>query len=189
MEFGPIQPANSWYFQVANLLALLCFLQVDLIYLRGIRILSDFFFLLFGIFTLWIGVDAVLWNTFFIVVDIIYIIPLIKQRMPIKLTKAETAFYDTVEKFLSKFQFKMLIDNGEERRYYMSGSQICKEGNPCDEVILFFKIPDNQSVGLYKDGKRIMSVKEGSWIGHIEFISSAPGSKLPLKDSKLVLRA
>ena len=174
--WGPTIPLNGWYFQTSNILRLLCFIQLDMMYLRILRIFSDIFFMLFGIFQLYIGIDVVIWNTLFIIVDTIYLIPLVKQRMPVKLSKQEEAFYKTVEKFLTKFQFKMLIDNGEQRKYHVSGSQICKEGNPCDEVILFFRIPEDKTVVLYKDNKRIMTVQQGSYIGHIEFISQATGS-------------
>jgi hypothetical protein len=126
---------------------------------------------LFGIFTLYIGLDAIIWNTLFIVVDTYFLIPLIKERLPIKLSKQEEEFFKTVEKYMTKFQFKMLIDNGEQRKYYVSGSQICKEGNPCDEVVLFFRIPANRKVTAYKDNKPVMNIEQGSYIGHVEFIS------------------
>lgn len=172
MGWGPLIPLNSVFFQTANILMLICFVQLDMMWLRLIRICADIGFVLFGIFSLYIGLDAIIWNAFFAVVDVIYVIPLIKQRLPIKFTKQEELFYDTVQKFLTPFQFHMLMENGEQREYKMIGSQICQEGNPCDEVIMFFRIPNDKSVGIYKEGKRIMTAKEGSWIGHVEFIST-----------------
>ena len=185
MGWGPLIPINSVFFQTANLLGLLCFIQLDMMYLRMVRICSDIFFVLFGIFTLYIGLDAIIWNLLFVVVDTVYLIPLVKQRMPIKLSKQEEAFYKTVKKYLTKFQFKMLIDNGEERKYHVCGSQICLEGNPCDEIILIFRIPEGKSVVLYKNKKKIMTVQEGSFIGHIEFISKATGDTYTHQNSNV----
>lgn len=111
MGWGPLIPMNSVFFQTANILLLLCFIQLDMMYLRLIRIFGDIFFVLFGIFSLYVGIDAIIWNALFCVIDIIYVIPLIKQRCPIKFTKKETQFYDKVKKFLSPFQCRMLLDN------------------------------------------------------------------------------
>lgn len=36
---------------------------------------------------------------------------------------------------------------------------------------MFFKIPDHKRVCIYKDGQRIMNIKEGSWIGHAEYLN------------------
>ena len=171
MTFGPIKPLNHWLFQVGNILSIISYIQIDIMYLRIIMTATDIWFVLYGFFILNIGIDAVIWNLILAIINLILLIPIIKQRLPIKFTKHELEFYQTVERFLTPFQFNLLIENGEIRTYKEAETQIWLEGNSWGEIILFFRISKHKTVVLYKEGHKMGSVSEGTWIGHAEYLN------------------
>ena len=170
MAFGTIKPLNHWLFQVGNILSIISYIQIDIMYLRIIMMATDLLFVWYGFFILNIGVDAVIWNLILAAINLVLLIPIIKQRLPIKFAKHELELYQTVERFLTPYQFNLLIENGEMRTYKEAGTQIWLEGNSCGEIILFFRIPKHKSVVLYKESHRMASVNEGTWIGHAEYL-------------------
>ena len=171
MAFGPIKPINHWLFQIGNILSIISYIQIDILYLRIIMMITDLLFVWYGIFIINIGVDAIIWNLILAIINFTFLIPIVKQRLPIKFSKHELEFYKTVERFLNPFQFNLLIENGEMRTYREAGTQIWLEGNSCGEIILFFRIPKHKSVVLYKEGHKMGSVAEGTWIGHAEYLN------------------
>lgn len=171
MVFGPLKPVNHWLFQIGNILSIISYIQIDIMYLRIMMMVTDVCFIVYGVFIIYIAIDSVIWNVLLATINIVLLIPIIKQRLPIKFTKHEMEFYQTVERFLSPFQFNLLIENGEERTFKAAGTQICLEGNSCGEIILFFRIPKHKRVVLFKEGHKMGTVNEGTWIGHAEYLN------------------
>ena len=135
-------------------------------------ILASVIFCYWSVAVKWISLDALVWNLLFLIIHVFLSIPLIKQRLPIHLSSEEQQFYDLrMAKFLTKHQFKLLIDNGQFNNVTLH-SQIVNEGDYCNKIIMMFNIPSNMRVQLYKGSAKLIPSVSGSWLGTIEYLDT-----------------
>ena len=142
---------------------------MTLLYLRAILILASCFFIAWGYIVLNIAADLIIWNSLFIIINIIYAIPLIKEQKPIKLPKDHRKiYYDYFSRKMSKAHFKYFWSFAKKKTIDRIDTQLIKEGNPFEELLFIHEIPEDKSVILRKGPRKLLNMIEGSWVGMIE---------------------
>lgn len=155
---------------VNNFLIQCSYLNVDILYIRMFLILVAVSFMTFAITVGNVFLDSILFNTVFIIINIIYIIPLVKKRLPVKLSPLEERIFEKdFKKHMSRRLFKDFIQNGYIRTY-ADGGQICHSGDGFSGVFYTALINPNYKVVYTKQGNEYLTVKENSWIGVVEYV-------------------
>ena len=118
-----------------------------------------------------VQVDTVIFNSIFVIINILQSIPLILKLLPIKLTLLENEIYNRdFKSYLTPNQFKLFISSFESEMHSTNNSQLCTFGQTFNELIYIAKIYEGFDIDLRSEDNRIMSqATEGSWIGVIEY--------------------
>lgn len=167
-------PINHYLFHMANAFLVLSNVQIHILFLRLVLILASVCFILWGwivlqdIFGL-IFIDLVLWNLAFIVINIFYSIPLIKDMIPIWLKGEMKKIYEKMfKKKLSKKEFAYLMSFAKQKHVSMVNSNIITQGNPYEELLMLWNIPKGKTVTLRKKDKPIIDLQETNFVGMLE---------------------
>ena len=129
------------------------------------------FFILWTWFILDISIDAVLWNALYIVINIVYAIPLIKDKMRVKLLDVTKPVYEEVfSNVLSRAEFKFLFSYAKLKTITTSDTQFVHQGNPFEELILIDEVPRTKQVVIKKDGHNCIEMCQYGWVGMMEAV-------------------
>jgi hypothetical protein len=136
--------------------------------------MSAVFFIIWGTTgTFAVQIDTVIFNSAFIIINIVQSIPLIKQIMPVKLTELEEEIFQRdFHNHMTKRQFKHFISKFKTDWYKGDGSQICVHDSNFRYLIYIAKIFPGWRVVLTSSTRhlQVKEIKEGSWIGTIEYV-------------------
>ena len=159
------------YFQyathVASLLTLLAYLVKDILWLRMLTILACIAGIIFNYFVpaapLWAVIN---WNVVFIVINVVQILIIIKERSGVDFTDEEKELYQTLFKNFAPFEFMKLLRLGKWL-HAKEGQLLAVEEQRLESVMLIY----NGLVSVETNGEQIAQLKDGSLVGEMSFIT------------------
>src|SRR2546422_8257005 len=152
---------------LASLLTMAAYLLKDILWLRLLTILSCIAGITFNYFVpttpLWTVIG---WNLVFMVINIVQIAIIIKERAGVRFTEEEKELHETLFKNFAPFEFMKLMRVGKWLEA-KQGQILATEKKPLDSVMLIY----NGLVGVETDGKEVAKLKDGNFIGEVSFIT------------------
>lgn len=168
-----VQGFDVWLY-IAYTAILLSYININILVFRFWLIISAIFFILWGFAPeRAIQLDSVLFNLVYIVINIIYSIPLARQVWPVKLTEFEDEIYrrDFHEQ-MNRKQFKRFINEFKQQSLGVNNTQLCSANNDFEHLIYIAKLEPGWKIILNRDGEnKVNELMEGAWIGTIEYMS------------------
>jgi hypothetical protein len=149
------------------------YVNINILVFRFWLILSAIFFILWGCDPVRsLQIDTLIFNLFYIVVNIIQSIPLAKQVWPVTLSPLEEEIYERdFKSSMDKRQFKRLISRMETQSYDAHNSQLCVIKSKFNYLIYVAKLNPGWRVVLRKEDTNVITeLSEGCWIGTIEYM-------------------
>lgn len=165
---------------LASVLTLLAYLLKDILWLRFLTILASIAGIVFNYFVpatpLW---AVIYWNVVFIVINVVQIMIIFRDRSGVQFTEEERELYETLFKNFAPFEFMKLLRLGKwlEAR---KGQALTVEAEPLDSVILIY----NGLVSVEIGGQQVGEMKDGGLIGEISFISGGPATATVTAEEK-----
>lgn len=157
---------------IASVLTLLAYLVKEMLWLRFLTILASIAGIIFNYSVpatpLW---AVIYWNMVFIVINVVQIIIILKERSNVSFTEEERELYETLFKDFAPFEFMKLLRIGswlEARK----GQALTIEGQPLSSIILIY----NGLLSVEIGGQQVRQMKDGSLIGEISFITGGPAT-------------
>ena len=158
------------YLFIANLLLFLCYLQSNLIMFRLLFIASCIFFLIFSLTGDTVSLDTVIFNFLFTIINVIFVVPLIKRLVPPHFSKEQKdIFREHFRNYLSPIELNVLLSTSR-RKIFRVTSQIIKFGNEFSSLYFIAKIGKRCRIEM-KTKKRKFELSEYSWIGVPEYLN------------------
>lgn len=137
---------------------------------RCFLIFASVFFILGAILIGFVWIDVVIYNTIMIIINVFYLIPLIKPFIDIDLNQIEQGVYDNVfSKSIDKRTCKRLLDSA---KFFPIGDQnfITQQGSIYTGVYLVgYMKPDYQLVFVENEQEVFKDSKAYTWMGLIEY--------------------
>jgi hypothetical protein len=157
---------------LASILTMAAYLLKDILWLRLLSILSCVAGIAFNYFVpatpFW---SVIIWNLLFVAINIAQIAILIKERTGIHFTEEEKELHDTLFKNFAPFEFMKLmrIANWLEAK---QGEVLAVEKQSLSAVMLIY----NGLVGVETNGKEVVRLRDGNFIGEVSFITGGAAS-------------
>ena len=164
---------SHWYVQVANLIFLISNVQMDILYLRIMMVAANIFLFLWGGFVLSTALDVIIYSSVNILINIVFSIPLILARIPIKFDlEMEDIYIRFFSSYLNRQEFQILIKmwGVHIKRRFQVKTKLITQNNPFEGLILFTSIPKSAKVIIGRERNKISTVTEGQWIGVPEML-------------------
>jgi hypothetical protein len=143
------------------------YLLKDMLWLRLLAILSCFAGIAFNYLVpatpLW---TVIYWNLLFILINVVQIGIIIKERTGIHFTEEEKELHDTLFKNFAPFEFMKLMRVGKWLEA-KQGEILATEQKPIDSIMLIY----NGLVEVQSKGKELARLKDGNFIGELSFIT------------------
>jgi hypothetical protein len=152
---------------IASILTMLAYLLKDILWLRFLTIFACLAGITFNYFVpshpLW---TVICWNAVFIVINIVQIAIIVRERSGVHFTEEEKELYETLFKNFAPFEFMKLLRVGKwvEAK---KGQLLASEQEPLANVMLIY----NGLATVELEGQTINQVKDGSLIGEISYIT------------------
>jgi hypothetical protein len=151
---------------------LVSYVNINVIVFRFWLIVSAIFFIFWATqpgFNL--QIDILMFSILFILINIVMMIPLIKQKLPVKLTPIEEELYDRdFKSHMNHSQFKRFISKFKALRY-SDKAQLCANKSQFTHMYYIAKILPGWKIQLKSQGDvAFKSIPEGGWIGTIEYV-------------------
>ncbi len=164
------------YFELAthfaSVLTLFAYLVKEILWLRFLTILACIAGIIFNYFVPATPLWAVIWwNVVFIIINVIQIMIIFKERSNVTFTEEERELYETLFKDFAPFEFMKLLRIGAWR-VARKGQALTIEAQPLDSIILIY----NGLVSVEIGGQQVRQMKDGSLIGEISFITGGPAT-------------
>jgi CRP-like cAMP-binding protein len=156
----------------ASVLTLFAYLVKEILWLRFLTILACIAGIIFNYFVPATPLWAVIWwNVVFIIINVIQIMIIFKERSNVAFTEEERELYETLFKDFAPFEFMKLLRIGTWR-VAKKGQALTIEAQPLDSIILIY----NGLVSVEIGGQQVRQMKDGSLIGEISFITGGPAT-------------
>jgi Cyclic nucleotide-binding domain len=156
----------------ASVLTMGAYLLKDMLWLRVLTIASCFAGITFNYFVpatpLW---TVIYWNVLFVIINVVQIGIIIKERAGVEFTEEEKELHDTLFKNFAPFEFMKLMRIGNWR-VAQEGDVLATEKQPLDAVMLIY----NGSLAVETNGQEVARLKDGNFIGEVSFITGGTAS-------------
>jgi cAMP-binding proteins - catabolite gene activator and regulatory subunit of cAMP-dependent protein kinases len=151
----------------ASVLTMAAYLLKDILWLRLLTILSCIAGISFNYLVpatpLW---TVIYWNILFMIINLVQIAIIIKERSGIHFTEEEKELHDTLFKHFAPFEFMKLMRIGKWSQA-KKGQVLAVEKQPIDSVMLIY----NGRVSVESKGEEVAQLKDGNFIGEMSFIT------------------
>ena len=145
----------------------LSFVMKDILWLRVVSIMGSIFAIVFNYFIpggpIWIVIG---WSLVFIAIHAFSLVSLIRERNGVSFTPEEEEIFETVFHDFSPVEFMKLLRIGEWRSINQN-EVLVREGERVGEIIFIY----NGEASISSKGKMINSLRDGAFIGEMEFLS------------------
>ncbi len=161
------------------------FLVKDIMYLRVLSIVActiSIFFNYFGFDSpIWL---VIFWQMVFIMINVVQIGILIKDKLGVEFSEEEKELYDTQFCNMSPVEFMKFMRLSEWKNLG-ANTVIIKEDQPLSSITLIY----NGVVEIHKKNRKINTVKDGTFLGDVEFFSKlkASATAISTTDIRLVV--
>jgi hypothetical protein len=120
---------------------------------------------------------SIIWDTFFILINLVQVARLIRDRLSLKLTKDQKAFLAPIVGDLDKAQIAQLLRTGEWRTHE-AGDTLTVEGAPVQELTF---ICEGRTEVVVR-GQVVAHVAAGAFIGDVSFTTGVPATATVIVD-------
>ena len=151
---------------------LISYVNINIIVFRFWLIMSGVFFIIFAtIPENAIQIDTLLFNIAYIIINVIMMIPLVKQVLPVKFTPLEEEIYNRDFKtHMTRAQFKRFISKFKALKY-QDKAQLCAIKSQFTHLFYIAKLFPGWKIQLKSHSDvAFKSIHEGGWIGTIEYV-------------------
>ena len=159
----------------------LSFVMRDILWLRIVSILGSIFSIFFNYFIpggpIWIVIG---WSMVFILIHAFNMIVSVRERQGVVFSPEEKELFDTVFKAFSSVEFMKLLRIGEWRDI-SKDTVIAQEGNLVDEITFIY----NGEANIQSKGRQINTIRDGAFVGEMEFFSEKEATATVLSTSPL----
>jgi len=153
-------------FHFANALFLLSYLVRDILWLRLLAVLAQLSLLVGTMMVPGRQIEAIAWNSLFLIINVVRIYLLILERRPVKLTREEAHLWELVFRSLTPRELKLLLARGAfEKR--ADGDVLVESGKHPSHVL----IVEDGNVEVVVSGKTITELGPGSFVGEMSFLT------------------
>jgi CRP-like cAMP-binding protein len=114
---------------------------------------------------------SIVWDTLFILINLVQVARLLRDRLSLRLTKDQRAFIAPIVKDLDKAQIAQLLRTAEWRNLD-GGAPLTVEGMPVKELTF---ICEGQTEVTVKD-QLVAHVTAGSFVGDVSFTTGVPAT-------------
>lgn len=159
------------YFELAahaaSILTTIAYLVKDILWLRVLTVLACIAGIIFNYYApatpLWV---VIYWNLLFLVINLVQIGIIVKERREVSFTEEEQELYETLFKNFAPFEFMKLLRVG---RWLEAKKEqvLAVEQKQLEEVMLIY----NGHVEVEAEGQTLAQLKDGSFIGEMSFIT------------------
>lgn len=150
----------------ASVLTMAAYIVKDILWLRFLTVFACIAGISFNYFVpatpLW---TVIYWNILFILINVVQIGLIIKERQCVEFSEEEKELYETLFKSFAPFEFMKLLRLGswvEGKK----GQVLAVEHKPLDSVMLIY----NGLVQVEAKDQPLAELKDGSFIGEMSFI-------------------
>jgi hypothetical protein len=151
----------------ASILTGVAYLVKDILWLRLLIVLACIAGIIFNYAVphprLWV---IIYWNMFFLVINLVQIAIIMKERREVSFTEEEKELYETLFKNFAPFEFMKLLRIGKWLEA-KKDQVLAIEKKQLDDVMLIY----NGLVKVEADGQELAELKDGSFIGEMSFIT------------------
>lgn len=157
---------------LAFALIALSFLVRDILWLRALSITASVASIAYGYYAadepLWIIIG---WNIVFIVLNVLQISWLLKERRGVSFTDEERELYETSFSRFTPVEYMRLLRLATWRDA-APGTKLVTAGEEAPEVMLLF----SGRVEVEKNGRRLAELRSGDFVGEISFVKGTPAA-------------
>ena len=157
---------------VASILTLIAYLLKDILWLRVVTIFACIAGIIFNYFVaahpLW---PVINWNIVFIVINVVQIALIIRERRGVEFTEEEQELYQTLFKNFAPFEFMKLLRLGQWKDAKV-GELLAVQGQKLDNVLLIY----NGLAMVEANGQEVAQLKDGNLVGEMSFVSDGVAS-------------
>lgn len=152
---------------LASILTLLAYLVKDILWLRALTILACIAGIIFNYFVATTPLWAVInWNLIFILINVVQIALILKERRGVSFTEEERELYQTLFRNLAPFEFMKLLRLGEWKDA-KKGQLLAIENQRLENVLLIY----NGLLTVESNGRQIAQLKDGNLVGEMSFVN------------------
>ena len=145
----------------------LSFVMRDIVWLRIVSIVGSIFSIIFNYFIpggpIWIVIG---WSAVFILIHAYNLWVSVQERQAVSFSPEEKEIFETVFQGFSGVEFMKLLRTGEWREV-SKNELIVQEGKHVNEITFIY----NGEASIESKGKRINTIRDGAFIGEMEFFS------------------
>ncbi len=151
----------------ASILTAIAYLVKDILWLRVLTTFACVAGIIFNYYVhsepLWV---VIYWNLLFLVINLVQIAIIMKERREVSFTDEEKELYETLFKNFAPFEFMKLLRVGNWLEA-KKDEVLAVEDKELANVMLIY----NGIVGVEADGQMLTQLKDGSFIGEMSFIT------------------
>ena len=156
----------------ASILTAAAYLVKDILWLRVLTTFACVAGIIFNYNVhstpLWV---VIYWNLLFLVINLVQIAIIMKERREVSFTEEEKELYETLFKNFAPFEFMKLLRVGNWLEA-KKDEVLAVEDKELANVMLIY----NGIVGVEADGQLLTQLKDGSFIGEMSFITGGAAS-------------
>ena len=157
---------------IASVLTLIAYLLKDILWLRVVTIFACIAGIIFNYFVashpLW---PVINWNIVFIVINVVQIAIIIRERRGVEFTEEEQELYQTLFKNFAPFEFMKLLRLGAWKDA-RTGQLLAVQGERLDNVLLIY----NGLASVESNGEEVAQLKDGTLVGEMSFVNDGVAS-------------
>ena len=151
----------------ASILTAIAYLVKDILWLRVLTTFACVAGIIFNYYVhstpLWV---VIYWNLLFLVINLVQIAIIMKERREVSFTEEEKELYDTLFKNFAPFEFMKLLRVGNWLEAKKDEVLIVEAKELANGMRIY-----NGIVGVEADGQLLTQLKDGSFIGEMSFIT------------------
>lgn len=151
----------------ANLLYIFCYCVRDVLWLRILAVAAMVLLLPYYANQPEPMTGCMIWQFFFITINVYWIIKIFRERRPPTMTAVEQRLYDTVFKgCCSPYDMLRLVEKASWNEAH-DGNNIIKRNSELDQLLLI----QEGVVSVQVEGREVASLNQGNLIGEMSFMT------------------
>lgn len=158
---------NPILLNTANVLYIFCYGVRDVLWLRILAVAAMFLLLPFYANQPEPMISCIIWQLIFIGINVYWIVAIIRERRPPKMTEEERQLYETVfEGCCSPKDMLRLISQAQWKEAE-NGTRVIERKTSLDQLLLIH----SGSVSVQVKGKEVTTLHSGSLVGEVSFLT------------------
>lgn len=157
----------EYFVHIANLLFLASYLVKDILWVRLATIPAMLLLIAFNYAEGLIA--SLVWGVLFVLVNLFQVYKIFMERKPVELSDEESRIYNLAFSSLTLKEFETLLKASSEEEF-SDGNCIIRTSEQMDRVVVITR----GNVEIRKEEKAVLDLKEGSFVGEINYLTKKP---------------